>query len=175
MSTAATADSGSKKSHTYLPDESDREQLLDFAEFMRELEEHLAQNASRAALVDPHGKPRMIPVEIFRILDQVTNALAAGKGITIVPQGANMTTQQAADFLGVSRPTLVRLLESGAIPFEQPGRHRRVQLHDLLAYKQSFSAERREALRALAKANLHAKVKTGGAAQTRRLSEMPDA
>ena len=174
MSTAIAAGNGSKNAHTYLPNESTREQMLEFAEFIRELEAHLAQDASQAALVDPDGKTRTIPDEIFRILDQVTNALAAGKGITVVPQGTTMTTQQAADFLGISRPTLVRLLESGVIPFEQPGRHRRVRLHDLLSYQQTFSADRRRALRALAKANLDAKVKTGGQAPLMRLSELPD-
>ncbi|MFJ6114957.1 helix-turn-helix domain-containing protein [Agrococcus sediminis] len=173
MSTATAAGNGSKNARTYLPDQGNREQLLNFAEFMRELEAHLAQNSSQVALVDPTGEARPIPEEIFRILDQVTNALAAGKGITVVPQGMTMTTQQAADFLGVSRPTLVRLLESGAIPFEQPGRHRRVRLHDLLDYQQSFSAQRREALRDLARANLDATEKTGSPSQIQRLSEMP--
>jgi excisionase family DNA binding protein len=174
MSIATAAGNGSKKAQTYLPDEGNREQLLDFAEFIRELEAHLAENASQAALVDPDGNQRKIPDEIFRILDQVTNALAAGKGITVVPQGTTMTTQQAADFLGISRPTLVRLLESEAIPFEQPGRHRRVRLQDLLAYQESFGAQRRAALRELAKANLDAKVKTSGQAPPLRLSELPE-
>jgi excisionase family DNA binding protein len=77
----------------------------------------------------------------------VTNALAAGEGITIVPQGMTMTTQQAADFLGISRPTLVRLLEAGDIAYDKPGRHRRVRLEDLVAYQANFRAERRAALR----------------------------
>lgn len=116
-----------------LPGTDARAELLDFAELMRELEVHLVQSSSKAALVDPQGKPRPIPDEIFRILEEVTNALAAGEGITIVPQGMIMTTLQAADFLGISRPTFVRLLEAGEIASDKPGRHSRVQLEDLIA------------------------------------------
>jgi len=59
---------------------------------------------------------------------------------------SSLTTQEAADFLGISRPTLVKLLEQGEIPYEQPGRHRRVMFSDLLAYRQRRQEERRAAL-----------------------------
>lgn len=174
MSTATASSNGSKRAQTYLPEAGSREEILDFAEFLRQLDAHLVEHSSKAALVDPAGRARAIPEEIFRILDQVTNALAAGQGITVAPQGMSMTTQQAADFLGVSRPTLVRLLESGAIDFEQPGRHRRVRLQDLLDYQQRFRAERRAALRELSKANLEARVKVGDPASVKRLGDFSD-
>ena len=63
-----------------------------------------------------------------------------------LPQNALLTTQEAAELLGISRPTLVRLVEDGEIPYEQRGRHRRVMLADLLAYQASMRRERREAL-----------------------------
>lgn len=141
---------------------------------MRELEVFIAQNSSKAALIDPQGNARPIPDEIFRILGQVTDALAAGEGITVVPQGMAMTTQQAADFLGISRPTLVRLLEAGDIAYDKPGRHRRVRLEDLVEYQASFRAERRAALRELQRASLGAKVQVGDPAEVERLAE-PDA
>lgn len=57
-----------------------------------------------------------------------------------------LTTQETAELLGVSRPTVVKLLESGEIAFEQPGRHRRVRLADVLVYQKRVSRDRRDAL-----------------------------
>jgi excisionase family DNA binding protein len=172
MNTSTDTPLGSLKAQTYLPEADARKELLDFAKLMRELEVYLMQNSSRAALVDPQGNARPIPADIFRILDQVTNALAAGEGITIVPQGTTMTTQQAADFLGISRPTLVRLLEAGEIAFDKPGRHRRVRLEDLVAYQTSFHAERRAALRDLQRTSLGVKAQVGDPADVKRRAEL---
>lgn len=173
MSASTDIPRGARRSRTYLPQPSDRDELLDFAELLRDLESHLARRgASKAALVDPHGAARPIPDDIFRILEQVTNALAAGQGITVIPQGTTMTTQQAADYLGISRPTLVRLLESGEIPFTTPGRHRRVLLQDLITYQERSRRERRGALRDLARTSLDSAVKVGDPTTVRRLTEL---
>lgn len=175
MSTPTDVPRGARRPTTYLPEAGDRAELLDFAEFMRQIEAMLAEHrASKAALVDPEGTSRAVPDEIFRILEQVTNALAAGQGITVVPQGMTMTTQQAADYLGISRPTLVRLLEAGEIPFTSPGRHRRVLLHDLVEYQERARSERRDALRELAKSSLESTVKVGDPETVKRLEELPD-
>jgi len=172
MSTSTGIPREARNAQTYLPDADAREELLNFAELIRELEAFLARNAtSKAALIDPKGRARPIPDEIFRILDQVTNALAAGEGITIVPQGMTMTTQKAADFLGISRPTLVRLLEAGEIAYDKPGRHRRVRLQDLLEYQARFRAERRAALAELARENFEAGLLFGDEADVKRLAE----
>lgn len=64
----------------------------------------------------------------------------------VAPVHQRLTRQEVADLLGVSCPTLVKLLETGEIPFEQPGRHRRVRLADVLAYRERASLERRAAL-----------------------------
>jgi excisionase family DNA binding protein len=72
--------------------------------------------------------------------------MRAGRAITVAPLAQRLTTQEAADLLGVSRPTLIKLLEDGKIPFEQPGRHRRIRLDDLLAYRDRRRKERSEIL-----------------------------
>jgi excisionase family DNA binding protein len=66
--------------------------------------------------------------------------------VTVAPVSTRLTTSQAADILGVSRPTLIRLLEDGALPYEQPRRHRLLRLDDVLAYKRNQSAQRRALL-----------------------------
>lgn len=97
-------------------------------------------------LTGPNGERLELPAEVFDVLRDIVAAMAAGQAITIAPVHQRLTTQEAADLLGVSRPTVVKLLESGAIPFEQPGRHRRVRLVDVLAYRSRAAAERRRAL-----------------------------
>lgn len=67
-------------------------------------------------------------------------------GVTVAPMNAMLTTQEAADYLGVARPTLVRILERGDIPMEKPGRHRYVRLRDLVDYQERLREERRAAL-----------------------------
>lgn len=97
-------------------------------------------------LSGPNGEHLVLPPEVFLVLRDVVDAMAAGQAVTVAPVHQRLTTQETADLLGVSRPTVVKLLESGEIPFEQPGRHRRVRLADVLAYRDRASAERREAL-----------------------------
>ncbi len=97
-------------------------------------------------LSGPNGQHLILPAEVFEVLRDIVEAMAAGQAVTIAPVHQRLTTQEAADLLGVSRPTLVKLLEAGDIPFEQPGRHRRVRLADVLAYRARSSLERRAAL-----------------------------
>ncbi|MGC5049136.1 helix-turn-helix domain-containing protein [Micrococcus porci] len=71
-----------------------------------------------------------------------------GKAITVAPVHQLLTTQEAANFLGISRPTLVRVLEGGALPYQRTtgGRHRRIRLQDVVSYQQRKRGERRAAL-----------------------------
>lgn len=98
------------------------------------------------ALVGPDGAQIPLPHAVFEALKDVVDAMQQGKGITIIPRDARLTTQQAAEFLGLSRPTVVSLLESGKIPFEKPGRHRRVKLADIVEFQERQLRERRESL-----------------------------
>lgn len=97
-------------------------------------------------LLGPNGEQLVLPPEVFGVLRNVVDAMAQGQAVTVAPVHQRLTTQQAADLLGVSRPTLVKLLESGEIEFERPGRHRRIRLADLLAYRERVSQDRRAAL-----------------------------
>ncbi len=105
----------------------------------------LALLGGRATLTGPDGTRLELPGEVFEVLREVVTALSQGFAITVAPHQTVLSTSEAAQLLGVSRPTLVRLLESGAIPFDKPGRHRRVRLADMLAYQQR-SRRRRAAL-----------------------------
>jgi excisionase family DNA binding protein len=105
--------------------------------------------ASDLVLADGTRLP--LPEPIAEVLSEVASALAQGQAVTVAPQHTTLTTQQAADLLGVSRPTLVKLLEAGELPYTQPGRHRRVRLTDLLAYRERIRTERKEGLDELAR------------------------
>jgi excisionase family DNA binding protein len=87
----------------------------------------------------------VVPREAAVLLAQVLGYLANGEGVTVMPDSAELTTQQAADFLNVSRPYLIKLLESGEIPFRLVGTHRRVRFRDLHEYRNRDDLERRRA------------------------------
>lgn len=82
---------------------------------------------------------------------EVLRLVSSGRGFRMIPVESELTTQQAADLLNVSRPFLVKLLEEGNIPFTKTGRHRRVRADDLFAYKEKRDAERSDALSDLAR------------------------
>lgn len=125
---------------TVLPP-ADMEAMLDLSRF-------LAHVTEPAALLGPDGQTVPLPIEAYQVLVKVVKSMQAGKAITVAPLDQRLTTQQAADFLGISRPTLVKLLERGEIAYERPaaGRHRRVRLSDVFDYQSRKRQERRTAL-----------------------------
>lgn len=92
----------------------------------------------------------VLPTCAGALLLEILEDMAAGSAVAILRRDAELTTQQAADFLNVSRPFLVRLLERGIVPFRKVGTHRRVLFEDLRRYKDTTDDARRKALDDLA-------------------------
>jgi excisionase family DNA binding protein len=92
------------------------------------------------------GQDLIVPRQAVELLKDILASMSAGKGISIVPSSSELTTQQAADFLNVSRPYLIGLLEQGAINYTQVGTHRRIRFDDLLAYKQQMVNKSKSAM-----------------------------
>lgn len=88
---------------------------------------------------------------MFHVLERVVEVLARGDSITVVPVGREVTTQQAADLINVSRQYLVRLLDEGRIPFRRTGKHRRLRVEDVLAFKERRDKDRKAGLRELSR------------------------
>jgi excisionase family DNA binding protein len=92
----------------------------------------------------------VLPRQAVSLLAYVLSQAAAGRGVSVMPSHAELTTQQAADLLNVSRPYLIGLLETDTIPFRLVGRHRRIRWDDLMAYKRKTEAQGRAAADELA-------------------------
>lgn len=91
-----------------------------------------------------------LPTAALTLLMNVLGELAEGNAVQVVPVHAELTTQEAANILNVSRPHMVKLLEDGHLPHHKTGRHRRVLFADLMAYKNERDATSQEAMQKLA-------------------------
>ncbi len=138
---APTASQRNRGGDIVFPPE-DLDKFLDLARFFE-------GHTEPGLLLGPDGEQIPLPAEVYRVLCHVVAVMREGKAMSIAPQGLLLTTQEAADFLGISRPTLVKLLEEGEIAHERPNHHRRVLLQDLINFQQRRRVERRSELNQL--------------------------
>ena len=136
------------KPRTYVPSPETESDTERFAELLEEL---MTDTAERPALVGPHNEQIPLPREAFEVLVQVYEAMKHGLAVHVAPLNAQLTTQEAANYLGISRPTLVKLLDGGDIPFSRPARHRYVRIDDLIEYAERVRQRRAGALDQMAR------------------------
>jgi len=120
---------------------------------LQETSERIKDNKSGFVKIKilENGEFLQIPRKALTLLFEILSNMAQGKSITLIPSDTEVSTQQAADMLKVSRPHLVKLLEEGEIPFKKVGTHRRIELKDLITYERKFKESRNEKLDFLAK------------------------
>ncbi len=106
-----------------------------------------AEPVGKLALVAPGGTPVVLPSSVHQLLREALDLMRQGESVSVMSAETELTTQQAADLLNVSRPYLIRLLEKGEIPFHKAGTHRRVLRADLMAYRTRRDQARRAGLR----------------------------
>lgn len=129
-----------------LPDEATAHQAAEAVDILeRFLRQHpdVPSAAVSLAADDDSDTTLQIPGQVLRLLVDLLAQIANGNAVTIAPVHAELTTQQAADILNVSRPYLVKLIEERKIPYRRVGNRRRVLLTDLLAYKRINDVDRR--------------------------------
>ncbi|KIG11090.1 helix-turn-helix domain-containing protein [Caballeronia concitans] len=110
-------------------------------------------DTQRIQIYDDNNEAHQVelPTSALRLLIDILAELADGNAVRIVPVHAELTTQEAADLLQVSRPHLVKLLEAQALPFHKTGKHRRIRFADLMRYKAEREQASEEAMAALAR------------------------
>lgn len=143
------ATSSGMKETFYAPEPQESAEIFDF------ISAHTsAHTAKIGTQPDPHfylsgsesGEQVELPQDIYKVLIAVVDAMQRGMAVTVTPHTMTLTTQQAAEILGISRPTLISLLDEGRIPFERPKNHRRLRLEDVMDYKESRRMEQYAAL-----------------------------
>jgi excisionase family DNA binding protein len=142
---------------------ADRGELEDLREFARRLDETTEWGGGGVRLVGATGNEVVVPSAALRALKLVAKGMSAGLALSLLPYGKELTTQEAADLLHVSRPHLVKLLEEGRIPHHRVGTLRRVRLEDVVAFAAERTERRREEVRELTRLSQEAEGATSSA------------
>ena len=128
-----------------VPDEALSDQMAHAADALAQfLQRHPEASAASLSVVSGDDETDLeVPVDVLRLLAHMLAETATGNAVAVSPVEAELTTQQAADLLNVSRPYLVKLLDERRIPFRRVGNRRRVLLADVTAFKHMDESERR--------------------------------
>ncbi|MEO1480608.1 MAG: helix-turn-helix domain-containing protein [Myxococcota bacterium] len=108
-----------------------------------------AKSTSTCKLIGPEGEELIIPESIFYLIERAAELFARGDAITLVPVGQELTTQQAANVLNVSRQYVVKLIDDGKLPHRKVNKHRKLLASDVLQFKRQRDKDRRLGLRNL--------------------------
>lgn len=122
-----------------VPAPEERAELVRLADLLHERDVRSLTLVRGAAEVE-------LPDYVRAVLTRIADLLASGRGVAVVPVDRELTTREAAELLGVSRPTLIKLLDAGEIGYSRPNSSRRIPLDQVLAYKQRRSRRRRQLL-----------------------------
>jgi excisionase family DNA binding protein len=128
------------------PDQADITTAVEALPHVKDyLSRHHGREAVRLVVDDEHGDETLtVPRGAVELLARILAHMAAGQGVSVVPSHAELTTQQAADLLNVSRPFLIGLLDAGAIDFRKVGKHRRVKAASLMDHLGRDDQRRRD-------------------------------
>jgi excisionase family DNA binding protein len=118
-------------------------------ELIDQLEQILSRESAQPKLVGSNGEEILIPESVYSILRQIVHAMASGQAFSVELHNRELTTQEAAELLKVSRPFFVKLLKEGAIPYIEVGKHRRVLFQDVITYKEQRQVKRRQGMKEL--------------------------
>jgi len=136
------------------PSEKEKQIAQSSLKALGDIVERLSARESFELLLDGHkdnGHVRIeVPKRILGLLIEILTNMSKGIPFSLIPSETELTTQQAADFLKVSRPHLIKLLKAQEIPFKKVGSHRRILLEDIIEYSNRFKVEREKALEFLA-------------------------
>jgi len=132
---------------------ADQQIAISSLEYFSELSDQLKKKKSKSVKIKVGETEEFIaiPKKALTLLSSIISMMSNGKSVTLMPTDTEISTQQAAQVLNVSRPHLIKMLESGEIPFRKVGSHRRILLQDIITYTMKLEKEREKQLAFLAK------------------------
>ena len=128
------------------PDAEEQQLALSSYDALKTVRDQLGDRHHPSFKVTASEESFQLPRYALDLLLDILRYTGKGRAVTVIPETAEMTTQAAANFLGCSRPHLVKLLEAGTIPYHKVGKHRRIQVKDLATYKERLKAKQRALL-----------------------------